>query len=162
MEALAGADQRHRARDAPQFGRGGRGGIREEDILPDGVSRRLRDHVRHATIVLVSDLETAGEDEPALAQALLLATHDPTVDVKVLPLFPILDDLLFFRKFLPANAFINASQLHVQAAKATRFRLLVASPWPLVVVGALLLLALAVNELSCARVLVVRPREAGS
>jgi hypothetical protein len=121
-----------------------------------------RDHVRHATIVLVSDLETAGEDEPALAQELLLATRDPTIDVKVLPLFPILDDLLFFRKFLPASAFINASQLHVQAAEATRFRLLVASPWPLVVVGALLLLALAVNELSCARVLVVRPREAGS
>jgi hypothetical protein len=121
-----------------------------------------RDHVRHATIVLVSDLETAGEDEPALAQELLLATHDPTIDVKVLPLFPILDDLLFFRKFLPASGFINASQLHVQAAEATRFRLLVASPWPLVVVGALLLLALAVNELSCARVLVVRPREAPS
>jgi hypothetical protein len=50
----------------------------------------------------------------------------------------------------------------VQAASAARFRLLVSSPWPLVVVGTLLLLALAVNELACARVLVVRPREATS
>src|SRR5438874_12588307 len=33
MEALAGADQRHRAGDAPQLGRGGCGGIGEEDVL---------------------------------------------------------------------------------------------------------------------------------
>jgi hypothetical protein len=121
-----------------------------------------RDHVRHATIVLVSDLETAGEDEPNLAQSLLLATHDRTIDMKVLPLFPILDDLQFFGKFLPASAFIKPSQLHTGAASATHFRLLVSSPWPLVVAGALLLLALAVNELSCARVIVVRPQEAAS
>jgi hypothetical protein len=121
-----------------------------------------RDHVRHATILLASDLETAGQDEPALAQALLLATHDRTVDVKVLPLFPIADDLQFFQKFLPPSAFIKPSELHTAAASPTRYRLLVASPWPLVVIGALLLLALAVNELACARLLVVRPREAAS
>lgn len=121
-----------------------------------------RDHVRHATIVLASDLETAGEDEPALAQALLLVTHDRALDMKVLPLFPIQDDFQFFRKFLPASAFIKASQLHAEAANPSRFRLLVSSPWPLVVAGALLLLALAVNELACARILVVRPREATS
>jgi hypothetical protein len=121
-----------------------------------------RDHVRNATIVLVSDLETAGEDQPALAQALLLATHDKRIHMKVLPLFPILDDMQFFQKFLPPSAFIKPAQLHVQAASAARFRLLVSSPWPLVVVGTLLLLALAVNELACARVLVVRPREATS
>ena len=121
-----------------------------------------RDHVRHATIVLASDLETAGEDEPNLGQSLLLATHDRTIDMRVLPLFPILDDLQFFRKFLPASAFIKPSQLHTGTASETQFRLLVSSPWPLVVVGALLLLALAVNEVSCARVLVARPREVAS
>ena len=121
-----------------------------------------RDHVRHATIVLASDLETAGEDQPNLGESLLNVTHDPRLDMKVLPLFPILDDLQFFRKFLPPSAFIKASQLHVAATNPSRFRLLVSSPWPLVVVGALLLLALAVNELSCARLLVVRPREATS
>jgi hypothetical protein len=121
-----------------------------------------RDHVRHATIVLASDLETAGEDQPNLAEALLQVTRDPTLDMKVLPLFPIQDDLQFFQKFLPPSAFIKPSQLHAEAANPTGFRLLVSSPWPLVVVGALLLLALAINELSCARVLVVRPREAAS
>jgi hypothetical protein len=112
--------------------------------------------------VLASDLETAGEDQPNLAEALLQVTRDPTLDMKVLPLFPIQDDLQFFQKFLPPSAFIKPSQLHAEAANPTGFRLLVSSPWPLVVVGALLLLALAINELSCARVLVVRPREAAS
>jgi hypothetical protein len=121
-----------------------------------------RDNLRHATILLASDLETASEDEPALAQALLLATQDPKIDVKVLPLFPILDDLQFFKKFLPSTAFITPSQLHLAAASPARNRLLVSSPWPLVVAGALLLFALAANELACARVLVVRPREAVS
>jgi hypothetical protein len=121
-----------------------------------------RDRVRDGTIVLASDLETAGEDQPALGQALLAVTHDPTLHMKVLPLFPILDDLQFFQKFLPPSAFIKPSQLHAEAANASRLRLIISSPWPLVVVGALLLVALAVNELSCARVLVVRPREAAS
>jgi hypothetical protein len=121
-----------------------------------------RDHVRHATIVLASDLETAGEDQPNLGESLLHVTHDPTLDMKVLPLFPIQDDLQFFQRFLPASAFIKPSQLHVAATNPSRFRLLVSSPWPLVVVGALLLLGLAANELSCARLLVVRPREATS
>jgi hypothetical protein len=121
-----------------------------------------RDHVRHATIVLASDLETAGEDEPKLALSLLSATRDPALDVKVLPLFPIADDLQFFQKYLPPNAFIKASQLHAPAADTTRHRLLVSSPWPIVLVGALLFLALAANEVSCARVVVAPPREATS
>lgn len=121
-----------------------------------------RDHVRHATIVLASDLETAGEDQPNLGESLLHVTHDPTLDMKVLPLFPIQDDLQFFQKFLPASAFIKPSQLHVAATNPSRFRLLVSSPWPLVAVAALLLLGLAANELSCARLLIVHPREATS
>jgi hypothetical protein len=121
-----------------------------------------RDHVRHATIVLASDLETAGEDEPKLGLSLLNATQDPKIDVKILPLFPIADDLQFFEKYLPASAFIKASQLHAKAAETSTHRLLVSSPWPIVLVGALLLLALAANELSCARVLVARPQEATS
>ena|SRR5919197_1355483 len=121
-----------------------------------------RDHVRHATIVLASDLETAGEDEPKLALSLLNATHDPTVDVKVLALFPIADDLQFFEKYLPPSAFIRASQLHAGPAEATSHRLLISSPWPIVLVGALLLVALAANELTCARVVVAPQPEATS
>src|SRR5205085_3509490 len=53
MEALAGADQRHRAGDAPQLGRGGCGGIGEEDVLPDGVSRCLGYHERTVRVDVV-------------------------------------------------------------------------------------------------------------
>jgi hypothetical protein len=121
-----------------------------------------RDHVRHATIVLASDLETAGEDEPKLGLSLLAVEHDPRLDMKVLPLFPLAEEFQFFRKYLPASSFIKPSQLHAPKAPSTGVRLLVSSPWPVVVVGALLLIALAANELSCARVLVAPPREATS
>jgi hypothetical protein len=118
-----------------------------------------RDHVRRATIVLVSDLETASEDQAALAESLLSITHDRTVSFKVLPLFPVETDFLFFRHFLPAAAFIKPAQVHAAAARPPRRRLLVDSPRPLVLVGALLLLALAANELLCGRVVLARPQE---
>jgi len=118
-----------------------------------------RDHVRHATVVLVSDLETAAEDQPALAESLLSLSHDRTLRLKVLPLFPVEADRQFFRKFLPGSAFINPSQVHAAAIQPPRRRLLAASPWPLVLVGALLLVAVAANELLCGRVFLVRPQE---
>jgi hypothetical protein len=121
-----------------------------------------RDHVRHATIVLASDLETAGEDQPRLALSLLASRRDPTLQMKVLPLSPNDADIAFFRKYLPAGAFVKASELHPHGTGATKHRVLVSSPVPLVLVGALLLLTLAANELSCARVAVVRPPEAAS
>jgi hypothetical protein len=121
-----------------------------------------RDRVRSATIVLASDLETASEDEPNLAQSLLLARRDPRVHLKVLPLFPIPDELQFFQKFVPPSAFIKPAQLRPHAVGAVHTRLLVASPWPLVLIGALLLLALAANETLCARVVTVRGPEVAS
>src|SRR5918911_1073005 len=42
--ATAGGAGHHWAGNAPQLDRGGCGGIGEEDILPDSVSRRLGDH----------------------------------------------------------------------------------------------------------------------
>jgi hypothetical protein len=118
-----------------------------------------RDHIQHATIVLVSDLETAGEDEPKLADSLVAAKHDRTVAVKVVPLFPNSQDLGFFQRFLPRSAFIQPSQLHLRALRQER-PLLVSSPWPIAIVAALLLLVLAVNELWCARVLIPRAKPA--
>jgi hypothetical protein len=118
-----------------------------------------RDHIRHATIVLVSDLETAGEDEPKLADSLVSAKHDRTVVVKVVPLFPNSQDMEFFQRFLPRSAFIQPSQLHLRALRQSR-PLLVSSPWPIAIAAALLLLLLAVNEIWCARVLIPRAKPA--
>lgn len=118
-----------------------------------------RDHIRHATIVLVSDLGTAQEDEPKLAESLVALKHDRTVVVKVVPLFPSSDDLQFFERFLPRSAFIRPSALHLRPLRDTR-PLLISSPWPFVVVAGLLLLVLAVNELWCARLLTPHPKPA--
>ena len=118
-----------------------------------------RDHIRHATIVLVSDLETAGEDEPKLAESLVAAKHDRTVQVKVVPLFPNSQDLQFFERFLPRSAFVTPAQLHLRPLRDTR-PLLVSSPWPIVVAAGLLLLLLAANELWCTRVLMPPARPA--
>lgn len=118
-----------------------------------------RDHVRHATIVLVSDLETAGEDEPKLADSLVAANHDRTVAVKVVPLFPNSQDMGFFERFLPRSAFIRPSQLHLRALRQER-PMLISSPWPIAIVAGLLLVLLAVNELWCTRVLIPRAKPA--
>ena len=117
-----------------------------------------RDHIRNGTILLASDLGTAGEDEPDLAQSLLRIEHDKTVHLKIVPLFPVEDDLLFFQRFLPKSDFVKPSELHVTRTTEARRRLVAGTPWPLLVVGGLLLLALAANELACGRLHLPRPR----
>lgn len=118
-----------------------------------------RDHIAHATIVLVSDLETAQEDEPKLAESLVATKHDRTIAVKVVPLFPNSDDLQFFERFLPRSAFIRPSALHLRPLRDAR-PLVTSSPWPIVVAAGLLLLVLALNELWCARILIPRRKPA--
>jgi hypothetical protein len=119
-----------------------------------------RDHSRDATIVLASDLETAGEDEPSLAQSLISLNHDHSVRLKILPLFPIQEDLDFFKRFLPQRDFIKPAQVHARAVNGSSGRLAAVSPWPLLVVGFVLLLALAANEFACGRLVVPRPQGA--
>jgi hypothetical protein len=117
-----------------------------------------RDHIHNGTILLASDLETAGEDEPNLAQSLVQIGKDPQVHLRVIPLFPVEDDLLFFERFVPKGDFVKPAQLQVKPAGESRRRLVAGTPWPLLLVGGLLLLALAANELACGRLHVPRPR----
>jgi hypothetical protein len=118
-----------------------------------------RDHVRKGTILLLSDLETASDDQPALAKALVEIRNDPSVRLKVVPLFPLADDRRFFASFVPRRDFVKPSQLQARGEVGQRGGITAATPWPLLVVAGLLLLALAANELLCGRVHVPR-REA--
>jgi hypothetical protein len=120
-----------------------------------------RDHAR-GDILLLSDLGTASEDQTGLAETLLGIEHDRTVTLKIVPLFPIASDLAFFQHFVPVRDFIGPAQLKTAKAAPVRRRLLSSSPWPLLVVGGLLLLALAANELLCGRVILEPPREAAA
>ena len=77
-----------------------RGHSKQSELISSGldlaVSILHRDRVRNGTILLLSDLETAGEDQPALAQALITIRRDPGVALKIVPLFPLLEDQKFF------------------------------------------------------------------
>src|SRR5439155_22452707 len=127
------------------------GGTKISSGLDMAESMLHRDHIRNGTILLASDLETAGEDEPNLAQSLVRIEHDKDVHLKIVPLFPVEDDQLFFEQFVPKRDFVKPSDLRVTERIQPRRRLIAGTPWPLLVVGVLLLLALAANELACGR-----------
>ncbi len=111
-----------------------------------------RDHVDHGVILLASDLQTAAEDQPALAQALSQIQRDKHVTLRLLPLFPLRADRQFFASFVPRRDFLKPSQIQAPATTTARTGVIGSTPWPLLVVAGLLLLALAANELLCARV----------
>ena len=119
-----------------------------------------RDHVKRATILLVSDLETAGEDRPAFAQALIRIRHDPRLTLRIAPLYAIPEERAFVARFVPRDAFVKPAQIRGRGAAEPRRRLLAHTPWELIAAGALLLLALGANELLCSRVELRRPKEA--
>jgi len=119
-----------------------------------------RDHVKDGTIVLASDLETDDNDLPLLARALASIERDPTVHLKVLGLYPDAASLAFFKRFVPASDFIDPSSLQVHQSGTVHRRLVGLNPWALLVLGGLLLVALAVNELLGSRVIVPRPQGA--
>jgi hypothetical protein len=136
------------------------GGTKISSGLVLAQSMLHRDHIHNGTILLASDLGTAGEDEPDLAQSLIRIEHDKSVHLKIVPLFPVQDDLDFFQRFVPARDFVRPSQLRVHAAQDSRRRLIADTPWPLLVAGGLVLLLLAANELACGRLQLPRPRGA--
>jgi hypothetical protein len=121
-----------------------------------------RDHVKRSVILLASDLQTAAEDQPALAQTLSNIQRDKQVTIKVLPLFPLREDRRFFASFVPRRDFIKPSQIQGPITKSSGASVIGTTPWPLLVVAGLLLLALAANELLCARVRVPATAEAPS
>jgi von Willebrand factor type A domain len=121
-----------------------------------------RDHVKRATILLVSDLETAGEDRPAFAQALIRIRNDPRLTLRIAPLYAIPEERAFVARFVPRDAFVRPSQISGHGPAEPHSRLISHTPWALIVAGALVLLALAANELLCSRVELRRPREATS
>jgi hypothetical protein len=111
-----------------------------------------RDHVRHGNILLLSDLETAGDDQPALAQTLVQIRHDHDVTLRIVPLFPLAEDRRFFSSFVPRRNFVKPAQLRPVSAAEARRGVVGSTPWALIVVAGVLIVALAANELLCGRV----------
>jgi hypothetical protein len=121
-----------------------------------------RDHVRNGTILLLSDLQTATDDQPTLARTLVQIEQERRVRLKLVPLFALADDRAFFERFVPRADFVRPSQLLVHGSSRAGESLVGRTPWTLVILSALLLVALAANELLCGRLQLRRPREAAA
>jgi hypothetical protein len=138
------------------------GGTKISSGLNMALSMLHRDRVSNGAILLVSDLQTAAEDQPALAQALNKIRRDPQVTIRVLPLFPLAVDQQFFGSFVARRDFIKPSEIKAPPRAQAAAGVVGRTPWPLLVVAGLLLIALAANELCCARVRVPARVEVGT
>jgi hypothetical protein len=137
------------------------GGTKISSALELG--RRLfeRDHVQHGTLLLISDLDTADTDLPALARSLSVLRRSPTIDLRVLPLSPDPGPRRFVQNIIGKQRFVSPASVTRRHVESTQ-RFEVASPTWLVIPALLLLAALAANEFFCGRIEIGRPGEAAA
>src|SRR6266545_5258079 len=136
------------------------GGTKISEAL--GLARHLlrRDHVRRGTILLISDLDTADTDLPALARSLTELRRSAAVDLRVFPLDPDPAPLRFFQQLVGKRPFVSTSSVASKRHLESKQRFEAASPTWLVIPAFLLLAALAANEFFCGRIELGRPQEA--
>ena len=103
-----------------------------------------RAHVTHGAILVVSDLDDASADQPALA-AEALRLHQEHIPVRIVPLFASPDNLRYFAAYFGDNAFVDPS-VFTHTAKRHPQAIAAAEPWALLALGVLLVLLLAGNE----------------
>lgn len=121
------------------------------------LARRMleRDGVRSGSILLVSDLETAPDDVPALART-VESVRQSSIQLRVLGLAPSTDAQLIFQGFLQEGAFeappAGAEERDVRSE--TR----VQAPRTLLLLGALFFLALAAHERYAGRLAITGDR----
>jgi hypothetical protein len=114
----------------------------------------VREGIQHGTILLLSDLVTAPEDVPRLART-LQDLRDAGIAVKVVPLTPLRDGRKIFEGLLGKQALIPPSRVASSDPLPTgaSSRL----PVALLVLGALVLLVLALHERFGGRLGLPRP-----
>jgi hypothetical protein len=106
-----------------------------------------RDHIEHGSVLLVSDLQTASSDQPALTRE-LVAFREGKVPLKVVPLGPLTLDRELFSRILGKHAFVaSTAPIYAPGAATAGFKSIETLPVGLLVAGGVLLLLLAANEL---------------
>jgi hypothetical protein len=122
-----------------------RAGTRISVALELARSTLERDHVANGSVLLVSDLETAPDDVPALAQT--IANLDRAgIDLRVVPLAPSSDAVNLFSGLLEGDALAGFSQQATDPNRPDAGSAGVGLPVALLVLGALVFLALAAHE----------------
>jgi hypothetical protein len=121
-----------------------------------------QDGIEHGSIVLISDLETASSDAASLSDTLSQLKQEK-VQLRVVPLRPSDQALHLFNSLLGHGYLVAKPDAVVFEPTATDSSPNGKLPVVLVVLGGLLLLALAANERWCARLAIgANPREASS
>ena len=116
-----------------------------------------REGDQRLSVLLVSDLDNSGFDTSELTEE-LTRYERADIDLKVIPLFPALEDRELFTQLLGNEALVSRPELLRNTEVQERQSLIAAFPWALVAVGAALLLLLAVNERWCGRLVWGAPR----
>jgi hypothetical protein len=101
-------------------------------------------HVRHGSILVVSDLDDSGTDQPALLAAAVHLRH-AHVTVRIVPLFASPESLRLFGAIFGRHAFVSPS-VFTHTAKRHEQSIAARPPWTLLLLGALLVLLLVGNE----------------
>ncbi len=128
------------------------GGTRVTTGLVTAERALRRAHVKHGAILIVSDLDDASADLPALTGEALQLQREH-IPVRIVPLFADPVNLRLFSSLFGQNVFVSPS---VFTHTATRHEQAVAAaaPWGLLALGLLLVLLLAGNERVNARLAV--------
>lgn len=120
------------------------GGTRVSTGLVQARKALERAHVKRGSILVVSDLDDAIGDQPALATEALRLERE-RIAVRIVPLFATRKNIEFFATLFGSRALVDPS---VFTHTATRREASIAAPvpWLLVALGGVLVLLLAGNE----------------
>jgi hypothetical protein len=120
------------------------GGTRTAAGLTEARRALQRAHVKHGAILLVSDLDDAAGDQPALL-AETLKLRRAHIPVRIVPLFAAPANARLFAALFGSNAFVNPS-VFTHTARRRAQAVSGAAPWLLLGLGVVLVLLLAGNE----------------
>jgi von Willebrand factor type A domain len=137
-----------------------RAGTRISPALQLAKEMLERERVRNASILLVSDLETAPDDVPALVRT-LEEIRRGSIALRVSALAPSSDARLIFEDFVQEGAFSLPPQPGLGAEPVPANETTTALPVALLVLGALFFLALGAHEGLTGRLALPATRQAG-
>ena len=120
------------------------GGTRVAAGLIEARQALERAHVAHGAILIVSDLDDATADQPALAAEALHLRREH-IAVRIVPLFAASANIRYFAAIFGDNVFVHPS-VFTHTAKRHAQAVAGSQPWALLVLGVLLVLLLAGNE----------------
>jgi hypothetical protein len=117
-----------------------------------GLARKVlrRDGVEKGSVILVSDLDTAGSDQGRLAW-MLARYRTEGIQIRVVPLFAEPEDRSFFARFIGDENLVTPPQLAAQTRERSEGALVGANPKLLALLALAVALVLAANEWWCRR-----------